>query len=98
MTAIQLESERQLFIKQLRSSAQFTDEKEHLIKWNGDSFGLNTIEAAWQGFLLARQLPNIPDTVSAEMIEAAENVEDLYKRGTPETWVKVWHAMRNAAL
>ena len=37
------------------------------------------------------------DPVTTEMIEAAENVEDLYKRGTPDTWVKVYRAMRSAS-
>lgn len=30
---------------------------------------------------------------TSEMIEAAESVEDLYRRGTPNTWAKVWSAM-----
>lgn len=31
--------------------------------------------------------------VTPEMIQAAEGVEDLYKRGTPNTWAKVYRAM-----
>lgn len=38
-------------------------------------------------------LKTISSTVTPEMIEAAENVEDLYRRGTPETWAKVFRAM-----
>jgi hypothetical protein len=36
-------------------------------------------------------------TVTAKMIEAAESVEDLYKRGTPQTWASVYRAMRRCA-
>ena len=32
-------------------------------------------------------------TVTDEMIAAAETVEDLYRRGTPDTWKKVFLAM-----
>lgn len=35
--------------------------------------------------------------VTNEMIAAAEGVEDLYRRGTPDTWRKVYLAMRRAA-
>lgn len=40
---------------------------------------------------------SITDVATAKMIAAAEEVEDLYKRGTPETWGKVWRAMLAAA-
>ena len=36
--------------------------------------------------------------VTDEMIEAAEQVEDLYRRGTPDTWKKVYIAMHREAL
>lgn len=36
-----------------------------------------------------RQIPY----VTQSMIDAAESVEDLYKRGTPETWGKVFRVM-----
>ena len=39
----------------------------------------------------------LQNEVTSEMIEAAEGVEDLYKRGTPDTWATVYRAMRGAA-
>ena len=39
---------------------------------------------------------NLPRKATPEMIQAAEDVEDLYRRGTPETWAKVWAAMYDA--
>jgi hypothetical protein len=39
------------------------------------------------GFIL------VPIDPTPEMIEAAEAVEDLYRRGTPHTWAKVYKAM-----
>jgi hypothetical protein len=44
---------------------------------------------------VARKL--VPAIATPEMIEAAEGVEDLYRRGTPETWGKVYRAMLAAA-
>jgi hypothetical protein len=38
-----------------------------------------------------------PSSATPEMIAAAEQVEDLYRRGTPDTWGKVWRAMLAAA-
>lgn len=35
----------------------------------------------------------VPIDPTPEMIAAAEEVEDLYKRGTPDTWAKVYRAM-----
>lgn len=35
----------------------------------------------------------VPIIATPEMIAAAEQVEDLYKRGTPDTWGKVYCAM-----
>jgi len=35
----------------------------------------------------------IAPIITNEMIEAAESVEDLYRRGTPDTWRKVYIAM-----
>ena len=39
----------------------------------------------------------VPMKPTQEMIEAGNNVEDLYRRGTPETWGKVYRAMIAAA-
>lgn len=39
----------------------------------------------------------LPIDATPEMIEAAESVEDLYLRGTPDTWAKVYKAMVQAA-
>lgn len=35
----------------------------------------------------------VPIKPTQEMIDAAEQVEDLYRRGTPETWAKVYREM-----
>jgi hypothetical protein len=35
----------------------------------------------------------VPMTATPEMIQAAEEVEDLYKLGTPQTWGKVYREM-----
>ena len=35
----------------------------------------------------------VPITATADMIAAAEEVEDLYRRGTPDTWAKVYRVM-----
>lgn len=40
---------------------------------------------------------SVPVSATPEMVEAAEEVEDLYKRGTPEAWKKVYRAMLAAA-
>jgi hypothetical protein len=39
----------------------------------------------------------VPVDSDSNMIEAAEGVEDLYKRGTPRTWAKVFRQMTAAA-
>ena len=39
----------------------------------------------------------VPVEPTPEMIEAGDEVEDLYKRGTPKTWGKVYRAMLAAA-
>lgn len=39
----------------------------------------------------------VPVNATPEMIAAAEQVEDLYRRGTPETWGSVYRAMLAAA-
>ena len=39
----------------------------------------------------------VPLQPTAEMIAAAEQVEDLYRRGTPNTWVAVYRAMVSSA-
>ena len=41
--------------------------------------------------------PEVYQLVTPEMIEAAESIEDLYKRGTPNTWKAVFLAMLAAA-
>ena len=35
----------------------------------------------------------VPAKPTPEMIAAGEGVEDLYRRGTPDTWAKVYRAM-----
>ena len=35
----------------------------------------------------------VPVEPTEEMVDAAEDVEDLYKRGTPHTWISVYRAM-----
>lgn len=35
----------------------------------------------------------VPINATPEMVEAAESVEDLYKRGTPNTWETVYREM-----
>lgn len=39
----------------------------------------------------------VPVNATPEMIAAAEQVEDLYRRGTPDTWGSVYRAMLAAA-
>jgi hypothetical protein len=39
----------------------------------------------------------IAPEITEQMIEAAESIEDLYRRGTPDTWRKVYLAMWTAA-
>lgn len=39
----------------------------------------------------------VPDAADKEMVRAAEEVEDLYRRGTPDTWRKVFREMIGAA-
>lgn len=39
----------------------------------------------------------VPLHATPEMVSAAEGVEDLYKRGTPQTWAAVFRAMLAAA-
>jgi len=50
---------------------------------------------------MAQQIPEgyvlVPITPTPEMIAAGDEVEDLYLRGTPETWGKVYRAMVSAA-
>jgi hypothetical protein len=38
----------------------------------------------------------VPIEPTNEMIDAGNDVEDLYRRGTPETWGKVYRAMIRA--
>lgn len=52
--------------------------------------------SGWGGELWSL-MGKLQDEVTPEMIEAAEGVEDLYKRGTPDTWATVYRAMRGAA-
>jgi hypothetical protein len=39
----------------------------------------------------------VPVEPTLEMIDAGQDVEDLYRRGTPDTWGKVYRAMLAAA-
>ena len=39
----------------------------------------------------------VPIEPTNEMIDAGNDVEDLYRRGTPETWGKVYRAMIRVA-
>ena len=45
----------------------------------------------------AQATPAAAGEVTQRMIDAAEQVEDLYRRGSPDTWGKVYRAMRAAA-
>lgn len=60
----------------------------------GNKLGIKSTDAARivAAYLLAQQPAQEP-AVTEQMIEAAEGVEDLYKRGTPQTWAKVFRAM-----
>lgn len=56
-----------------------------------------------QAYACAAVQANVPDgwvmvkrVATDEMIAAAEEVEDLYLCGTPNTWAKVWDAMLSA--
>lgn len=48
-------------------------------------------QAQQKGWLL------VPLTPTPQMIDAGNDIEDLYRRGTPETWGKVYRAMIAAA-
>ena len=53
------------------------------------------LEACAQAIPAGYQI--VPIDPTPEMIEAGESVEDLYRRGTPNTWRKVYRQMLAAA-
>ena len=65
-----------------------------------DADWMDTVEADLKTAISADQASghrSMQIPVTSEMIAAAESVEDLYKRGTPQTWATVYRAMHRLA-